>query len=274
MVNFKKALTQLRQGRKFTNENIEGVFNMIDGKKLSNLSAMWKVAVPIVPSFSNIPDGDYVADIKEMKLGESKAGKLQIVSTLEIADGEYAGKTVKRFDGVEEETNLGYFKNLCEVIGLDLPENAKQWQAALDEFVGNPDRVDLYDITTKTTKGKEGQEYSNVYINSISEFTKGGEGEEQVEGAEEEAVEEEQEVAEEETVEEEVVAEEEYEEAVEQEVVAPPKRTVKAVAAPVRKVAAAPVRRVAVSIAQPVRKIVVAPKATVQAVPGKRLVRK
>ncbi len=209
---------------------------MVDDNKLSKLSAMWKKVVPIVPSFSNVPDGDYVADIKELKLADSKAGRLQVITTVEIIDGELAGKTVKRFDGVEEETGMGYFKNLCEVIGLDLPDDLRLWQEAMDVFVGDENRIDLYDVTVKTNPGKEGGSYSNLYINGVSDLVKGGE--EQVEEeVQEEVVEE---VVEEEVQEE--VAEEEV-----QEIVVPPK-----------KVAAKPVAQKAVmqkAVAQPIRKV-------------------
>lgn len=260
MVDFHKALRELREKKDNNLLTNEGDSNM-DAKKLSALSAMWKKVAPIVPSFSNIPDNDYVGDIKEMKLGESKKGRLQVVTTLEVVDGDFVGKTVKRFDGVEEETGMGYFKNLCEVIGLDLPDDLRLWQETMDGFVGDPNRVDLYDFTTKTTKGTEGQSYSNVYINGISEYTKGGE-----EVAEGEATEEAVEEAVEEVVEEEleVVEEEQVEEV--QEVVVPTRRVAakpaaKTVVAAPKKVVAAPVKKVVaqpakVAAAQPVRKVV------------------
>lgn len=233
-----------------TNEQILGVIKMVDANKLSRLSAMWEKVEAIVPSFSNIPDSDYVGDIKEMVLGDAKkSGRLQVVTTLEVADGDYAGKTVKRFDGVEEETGMGYFKNLCEVIGLDLPPDLNAWQETMDAFVGDPNRIDLYDFTTKTTKGKEGQEYSNVYINGISEYTK-GEG-----------------VAQEEVVQEEAQQEEVVQEEAPQEIVAPTRRAApaKVAAQPVKATGVQPVRRVAApapvapaptKTAQPVRRTV------------------
>lgn len=230
---------------------------MLDAKKFLSLSAMWKVAVPIAPSFSNIPDGDYVGDIKEMKLGESKAGNVQVVITLEVMDHENAdlvGKTVKRFDGIGEETGMGYFKNTCEVIGLDLPEKSLQWQAAMDAFVADTTRVDLYDFTVKTNTGRTGGSFLNVYINGISELTKGGE-----EVVEEETVEE---IAPEEAAtEEEVVVEEE----IPQEVIAPTRRVVAKAPTkvaltkvPVKAAVAAPIKRVAsvkVEAATPMRRV-------------------
>ena len=169
--------------------------------KLSSLSKMWKKVQPIQPSFSNVPEGEYVAELKEMKLEESKKGRVQVTSTYEIADGEYEGKTVKRFDGLDTETNLGYFKGYCEIIGYDIPEDIELLQEGMDEFVAN--NPDLFNITIKIK-----DQYSNVYVNGVSEFVKGGE-----ESEEEEATEEVEEAeAEEETTEEEVAEEEEEQE--------------------------------------------------------------
>jgi hypothetical protein len=215
---------------------------------------MWKKVQPIQPSFSNVPDGDYIGDLKEMKLAEAKkTGRLQVEMTFEIADGEYEGKSVKRFDGVEEETGMGYFKNLCEVIGFDIPDDMHGWQEAMDAFVAG-NATDLYDITVKTNNN-----YANVYVNQVSEYTKaGGEatgGEEGVEVVEEEVIEE--------VVEE--VPEEIIEEVVEEQQVVQPRRiaartTAKPVARTVATKPVATVRTVATKpVAQPVRRTVAAP---------------
>ena len=219
---------------------------------LSNLSKTWKSVEPIVASFSNLPDNDYIGDLKELKLGNAKKGRVQVVAEWEVADGELAGKTQKQFYGLSDDAGkadavgMGYWKNVCEVIGLDLSEDLNLWQEEMDAFIGNSSA--LYDITAKANGA-----YTNVYVNGVSEFTKGAEGE-VVEEATEEAVEEEVvEVGEEEIVEE--VAEEV------QEVVAPIRKMVakpvaKVVAKVVAKTAIAqPVKKV-VTVAQPVRKIV------------------
>ena len=212
---------------------------MAISQKLSKLSASWKKVAPIASSFSNIADWDYIGDIKEMKLGESKAGRTQVILEWEVADGELAGKKQKQFYGLTDnagnadEVGMGHFKNVCEILGVELSEDPNAWQEEFDAFVAG--NVALFDITVKA-KG----EYSNVYINGVSEFTKGEEGTAAAEGEEEVEV---QEVAEEEVVEE--VAEEV------QEVVVPPKKIV-------AKVAAKPVAvvKVTAKAALPVKKLV------------------
>jgi hypothetical protein len=203
---------------------------------------------PIAASFSNIPDGDYIGDLKEMKLGTAKKGRTQVVAEWEIADGELAGKPQKQFYGLSDDAGkadpvgMGYFKNVCEVIGLDLPEDLNLWQDAMDEFVGNS--TALYDITAKANGN-----YTNVFINGVSEYTKGT-GEE---GVEEQTVEE----GNEEVVEEELEVVEEVEEEV-QQVVAPTRKapTKPVVVRPVAKVAVVQPAKKVVAVAQPVRKIV------------------
>ena len=226
---------QLKQQYSLTDEHIKGVITMsatvINGNKLAELSKLWKRAVP-AEAFVNVPDGEYVGDLKEMKLDQSKkSGRLQVTSTFEIADGDNAGKTTKKFDGVDDLVSMGYFKRYCEIIGLDLPEDLGLWQEALDEFVAN--NVDLYNITVKSSKGKDDKTYNNVYVNGISEYTKGTEG---TEGTEEGAAEPEPEPE----AEAEAEAEPE-EEAEEEQQVEPPKKFVKTFAKPVVKVAAKPI---------------------------------
>jgi hypothetical protein len=217
------------------------------------LSKTWKSVEPIAASFSNLPDADYIGDLKEMVLGTSKKGRVQVVINWEVADGELAGKTQKQFyglsndAGVADATGMGYWKNVCEIIGLDLPEDMNLWQETMDEFVGNSST--LYDITAKANGA-----YTNVYVNGVSEYTKGGETtEEAVEEAVEEVIEEA------EAMDLEVVEEEEV-----QEVIAP---TRKALAKPV---VVRPVAKVAAKVAMPVKKTVAAAQPMRKIVPLKR----
>lgn len=229
-----------------TDKHIIGVLNM-ELKNVSALVAAWKKAEPIAAAFSNVPDGDYVGDLKAIELGNAKKGRLQVVFTWEVADGEHAGATQKQFYGLTDdkgnadEKGMGYFKNVTEVIGLDLPEDLRLWQDAFNEFLG-VNASALYEIAVKVNGN-----YANVYVNGVSELTKGTEGEEEVaeEIGEEEGVVEE--------IAEEVVEEEQVEEV--QEVRAPIRKVVaKVVAKPVAKVAA---KVAAKPVAQVTKKVVV-----------------
>lgn len=193
---------------------------MTVNSKLSQLSKEWKAAEAIAPSFSSVPEGDYVAALREIKVDESKKGRLQAVSVYEIVDGDYTGQTVKRFDGLVDRQTMGYFKGYAEIIGFEVPEDLELLQESMDAFVGGCG--DLFNLHVAKSKGEDGKDYTNVYVNGISEFVM-GDGQEVVEGeAQEEVVEEEvQEEAQEEVVEEiqEEVIEEEP-----QQVTAPIKR--------------------------------------------------
>ena len=74
----------------------------------------------------------------------------ELGSAFEIVDGEQEGKVVKSFDGLDNATSAGHFRHKCEVIGLDLPEDAKLWQESFDAFIADSTRVDLYNLTMKT----------------------------------------------------------------------------------------------------------------------------
>ena len=253
MIDFKKKLEEwIVAGRPEFKDSFltnEGDCKMI--KALSTLGATWKKVEATTGSFSNVPDADYLGDLKEIKLAQSKKGRWQVEFTWEIADGEQSGRTQKQFYGVSDNNGnpdsvgMGYFKGTCEVIGLDLSEDANVWQDEFNAFLSENSNA-LYDITVKANGN-----YANVYVNSVSESTKGveGEGEEQA-GTEE--------VGEEEGVVEEVGEEVVYEEAVEevQQVVVPKKKVVvvtKPVAKPIAKAIAKPVAK---AVAQPVKKVV------------------
>lgn len=137
---------------------------MATSEKLKSLSKQWKTAEPIEAGFANVPDNDYIMQITEMVLGDSKKGNVQVVTTLKIVDGDQEGTEIKMFDGLESnENSMGYFKNKCAVIGLELPDDLNEWADAFEQFIN--DNVDLYNVTAKT-KG----EYQNYYIRGISEF--------------------------------------------------------------------------------------------------------
>jgi hypothetical protein len=168
--------------------------NMAIAQKLSQLAKTWKKVQPIQPAANTVPDGTYICQLQSMIIDESKkSGRLQVVSTFMVADGEYENQTVKRFDGIDNETSMGYFKGYCEVLGVDLPEDLEQLQDSLNEFVES--NTTLFEVVVKTNK--EG--YQNVYVNGPSDMTLEEEGEEEEqESQEEESQEEEQEEEEEE----------------------------------------------------------------------------
>jgi hypothetical protein len=209
---------------------------------LSKLAASWKKVEPI--AFSNVPDGDYLCDLKEITLGQSKAGRWQVVLSWEIADGEYVGKVQKQFYGITDNagnadaTGMGYLKAVTEVLGIDLPDDPSEWQEHFDAYVGS---LENYFECAMKANGN----YVNVYINQMSETTKGGEEQPEEEAGDPESEAEAAAIAEEEAA---ALAEEE-----EQQVQVPTKKVLarplsKPAAMPVKKVAAVPVKKVLPSL--------------------------
>ncbi len=109
---------------------------------------------------SEVPDGTYVAEIADVCFDTSrKTGRLLFVWDFSIAEGEYAGETVRKFSGVETVDNLRFFKGDLATVGIYLQRLS---DINLAEFIGR--RVE---ITIKTKKRSDGEEYRNVYINRL-----------------------------------------------------------------------------------------------------------
>lgn len=132
--------------------------------KLSQLAKAWKSVQPKSVSFQVVPDGEYVAKLISMTIEESRnSGRLQVVSVYEIVDGDYKGNTVKRFDGLDNDNSIAFFKGYCEILGLDLPDDITKLQKYMDKFVKSNNN--LFNIVVKTK-----DKYANVYVNGVSEL--------------------------------------------------------------------------------------------------------
>lgn len=131
-------------------------------KMLSGLEDAWEQSE--AQSFKSVPDGPYVAELKAMEVGLSKNDRLQVVSTYKIADGKQKGHEVKRFDGIDSDVSMGWFKGYCEVLELDIPDSIKNLPEALETYAQECN--ELFNITVKTK-----DDYQNVYLNGKSEHS-------------------------------------------------------------------------------------------------------
>lgn len=129
-------------------------------KSLKKYEGAWENAEANKPS--STPDGDYAAKIVDMEVGFSKNKRLQVVTTFKIVEGKLKGKEVKKFDGLDSETSISYFKGYCEVLGLDIPDSISDLPDVVAEFIEG--FKDIVNITIKTK-----DEYQNVYIKGLSE---------------------------------------------------------------------------------------------------------
>jgi len=130
-------------------------------KALRSLEGAWKQAEP--RSFDSVKDGDYLAKLANMYVGVSKNERLQVISVFKIQDGAYKGAEVWRFDGIDNDVSMSWFKGYCEILGVDVPENISDLPDALEEFVANDGS--LYNITVKTK-----DEFQNVLVRGVNEF--------------------------------------------------------------------------------------------------------
>ena len=133
-------------------------------KELRKISKLWNDTEP--RSFgSGIPDERYTAELVSMEVGHSKKGRLQVASKFRIKAGKYKGSEVTRFDGIENENNIAFFKGYCEVIGLDVPSDPEELLNACEDFVDKND--DTFDIALVTNEGG----FQNIQVSGVASGT-------------------------------------------------------------------------------------------------------
>lgn len=139
---------------------------------LRGISAAWKNASPAETNYEGYSDGDYLMELREMEVGMSReSNRLQVVSKFVFADGKYKGHGKWRFDGLDSDSSISFFKAYCEVLGVEYPEDPVDLLEVLADFVSNNES--LFNCTLKT-KG----EFQNLYVKGVSDYTKGSEEEE------------------------------------------------------------------------------------------------
>lgn len=136
--------------------------NMIH-EELAKLDGTWQQTESRSGGGINVPDDDYISRLTKMYINKSKKGRLQVCSLYTIADGNYEGKEIMRFDGLDTEQSIAFFKGYCETIGLEVPTSMTDLPAALEAFTDGFDG--LVNITMKT-KG----EYQNLYVKGLVSY--------------------------------------------------------------------------------------------------------
>lgn len=130
-------------------------------KALKSLESQWKATEPTT-GFTQFSDGDYIGTPINMEIGLSKNNRLQVVTTFRIDDGQYAGEEYRKFDGINDEVGIGWFKGYCEVLGIDIPDEMEDLQDTLDAFIdSNPP---AFHLTLKTKDG-----FQNCYLKGAAE---------------------------------------------------------------------------------------------------------
>ncbi len=77
-------------------------------------------AIEDIESFVSIPEGTYTCRITEVREGTTREGSLRWALRLEVADGDYAGRTAA-WDGlVWSERGLPRIKRILQRFGFDV----------------------------------------------------------------------------------------------------------------------------------------------------------
>jgi len=133
-------------------------------KSLKKLSKTWaKTEAKQASGFPKLEDGKYIVNLKEMKVGMSKKGRLQVATLFKVVKPKEAkGKEKMAFHGLENENNISYFKGFAEVLGLEVPDDIEDLPAAVESFV--EDFEDTITIEVKT-KG----DFQNVSVIAVGD---------------------------------------------------------------------------------------------------------
>ncbi len=129
-------------------------------KDLRKISKMWADTEPRTFG-SGVPDDQYNAELVSMEVGKSKKLRLQVASKYRIVEGKYKGSEVTRFDGIENENNVAFFKGYCEVIGCEITEDAEELRDILEDFVDKNE--DTFKIVLVTKNG-----FQNIQVNGVA----------------------------------------------------------------------------------------------------------
>lgn len=132
---------------------------------LNKLDGAWRKAEP--RTSGNLPAGDYLCRIDGMPVVKSKGGNTMVVTDYTVWDGKYKGSKGKKFDLLETQQNLDFFKGYCEVLGIEAPEKMKDLPYALNDFVeGNKSLVWF------TVREKDGN--TNTSLKAVADETDNG----------------------------------------------------------------------------------------------------
>ena len=129
-------------------------------KALRSLEGSWEQSEP-KSAGGNVDDGDYTCKLTEMVIGLSKKKRLQVVTSFEIDDGKNEGETIMKFDGIDNDVSMSWFKGYCEVLGLEIPEDIGDLPQAIADYLEENNDT-LFTLRLKT-KG----EYQNIFLQGV-----------------------------------------------------------------------------------------------------------
>ena len=125
--------------------------------KLKKLKGAWKKS-QAKSGNSPVPDGTYQCRIDEAVLSESKnTQRLQVGWTLKILADDQEGRMLWKYDGIETEEAMGWFKGALETLELEVPDGEEDIPDVLEAAQGLG-----VEVTVRTK-----DEFQNVYFNEL-----------------------------------------------------------------------------------------------------------
>ena len=105
--------------------------------------------------YSRIPDGEYLANLSDITVGESKTGKPMVTMVFDILQGEYEGKQHRKFlmltgkDEMQTRQNLNRFATEIKKLGVD---TSKGFNAAIEDLPNHIDTECKLKVETSVSK--------------------------------------------------------------------------------------------------------------------------
>jgi hypothetical protein len=133
-------------------------------KELSKVAKTWARTEPKKGGeYGGLDEGTYIVKIIDMKVGTSKSGNLQAVTSVKVKEPkEQKGIEHRIFHRLTDENGIGFFKGFAEVIGLEYPDDIEDLPDALKSFV-----EDFED--TLTIRVKQNGEFKNTTIVAVGD---------------------------------------------------------------------------------------------------------
>lgn len=105
--------------------------------KLKALGAKWKKGSPRRAGAS-VPDDEYAMRIESMVIGESKSEghRMQVTTGLIVIDGDFKGRKVKRYSGLDTEDNIDFLMGDLETLQLEIPDEIDDLGPVLESAIG------------------------------------------------------------------------------------------------------------------------------------------
>lgn len=135
----------------------------------SDLAKAWKDAHAKKDEFAGgmeYEDGRYNVALTDASRGESKgSGRDQVVFEFTFLDGDYEGKTVRDYNGLDRVEAIPFLMRKIQALGFEPPEDVMGLEDVLEQIVKAHPKLKI----RLKTKG----EFQNVFIDRVVESDEG-----------------------------------------------------------------------------------------------------